>query len=234
MNKARLSFIWNIFKPVNNSAERYTQWYAQRYYGCNCKNRSTCLLDNKCLTPSIVYRAIVSAINKPDKKYFGISETPFKDRYNNHTRDFRHKEYVNSTELSKYIWKLKDEGEINSFNNMEYNVCCQLPLCSDYLYFILHVCLPKFQFLLATIVHFSCILIGQFHFRCFDIILKFWVSHFCRDIFSPCFQWWKIGFVQLWQSGSHFWLLVWTFYMYMLQVKFALCLEINFLFLILF
>ena len=121
-----MSFIWNILKPVNNSAQRYTQRYAQRYYGCNCRNRSTCPLENKCLTPSIVYRAIVSAIHKPDKKYFGISETPSKDHYNNHTRDFRHKEYVNKTELSKYIWKLKDEGEINSFNNMEYNVCCQL------------------------------------------------------------------------------------------------------------
>ena len=35
--------------------------------------------DNKFLTPSIVYKVIVSATNKPDKKYFGISETPFKD-----------------------------------------------------------------------------------------------------------------------------------------------------------
>ena len=87
-------------------------------YGCNCRNRSNCPLDNKCLTPSIVYRAIVSAIHKPDKKYFGISETPFKDRYNNHTRDFRHKEYVNSTELSKYIWKLKDEGETPSITEV--------------------------------------------------------------------------------------------------------------------
>ena len=72
-------------------------------YDCNCRNRSNCPLGNKYLRPSIVYSAIVSAINKPDKKNFGISETPFKDRYNNHMRDFRHKEYVISTELSKYI-----------------------------------------------------------------------------------------------------------------------------------
>ena len=72
-------------------------------YGCNCRNRSNYPLGNKCLTPSMVYSAIVSAINKPDKKYFEISKTPFKDRYNNHMRDFRHKEYVISTELSKYI-----------------------------------------------------------------------------------------------------------------------------------
>ena len=83
-------------------------------YVCNCRNRSSCPLDNKCLTPSTVYRAIVLTIHKPDKKYFGISETPFKDRYNNYTKDFRHKEYVNSTELSKYILKLKDEGETPS------------------------------------------------------------------------------------------------------------------------
>ena len=31
-------------------------------YGCNCRNRSNCPLGNKCLTPSIGYSAIVSAI----------------------------------------------------------------------------------------------------------------------------------------------------------------------------
>ena len=30
-------------------------------YGWNCRNKSNCLLDRKCLTPSIVYKAIVSA-----------------------------------------------------------------------------------------------------------------------------------------------------------------------------
>ena len=57
--------------------------------------------------PSIVYKPVVSATNKPDKKYFGISETPFKDQNRNHMRDFRHREHVNRA---------------NAFNNMEYNV----------------------------------------------------------------------------------------------------------------
>ena len=52
---------------------------------------------------------MVSAPSKPDKKYFGIAETSFKDHFRNHTRDFRHKMYVNSIELSKYMWKLKEE-----------------------------------------------------------------------------------------------------------------------------
>ena len=59
-------------------------------------------------------KVIVSTTNKPDIKYFGISETPFKDCCRNQTRDFRHKESVRSTELTKYIWKLKDEGETPS------------------------------------------------------------------------------------------------------------------------
>ena len=74
-----------------------------------------------------MYRAIVSAINKSDKKYFGISETSFKDRYNNDTRDFRRKEYVNSTELSKYTWKLKDEGETPSITWNIMSVVNHLP-----------------------------------------------------------------------------------------------------------
>ena len=56
---------------------------------------------------NIVYKAVVSAHNKSDKKDFCIAETSFKDRFKKNTRDFRHKKYVNSTERSKYMWKFK-------------------------------------------------------------------------------------------------------------------------------
>ena len=69
-------------------------------HGCNCRNRDECPLDNKCLTANIVYKTVVSAPGKPDKKYFGIAKTSFKERFRNHTIDFRHKKYVSSTELS--------------------------------------------------------------------------------------------------------------------------------------
>ena len=52
---------------------------------------------------------MVSAPSKPDKNNFGIEETSFKDRFRNHTKDFHHKKYVSSTELSKYMCKLKYE-----------------------------------------------------------------------------------------------------------------------------
>ena len=57
------------------------------------------------LYANIAYKAP----SKPDKKNFGDAETSFEDRFRNHTRDFCHKKYVNGTELSKCMWKLKDE-----------------------------------------------------------------------------------------------------------------------------
>ena len=68
-----------------------------------CRNRAECPLDNKCLTANIVYKAVVSAPSKPDRKCFSNADTSFKDRFRNHTRDIHHKNYVNSTELSKYM-----------------------------------------------------------------------------------------------------------------------------------
>ena len=90
-------------------------------HDCNCRNKSDCALDNKCFKSSIVYKAIASAANKLDKKYLGISGYG----YRSHKKDFWHKAYINSTELSKCIWKLKDEGETPSIT-WKYNVPCQL------------------------------------------------------------------------------------------------------------
>ena len=60
------------------------------------------LLRNQCLTPNIIYRADVHCeANKDHKFYFGIAQTPFKQRFRNHNRDFNHKQYIKSAELSK-------------------------------------------------------------------------------------------------------------------------------------
>ena len=76
----------------------------KEYFGSNCSVRNDCPLDNKCLTPNIVYEAKVSnKTNNECKRYLGASETPFKERFRNHTRDFKHKKYEKCTELSKYI-----------------------------------------------------------------------------------------------------------------------------------
>ena len=77
-------------------------------YGCNCRNKESCRLQNQCLTPKVIYEATV-VNNSDDEKlvYFGASDTPFKERHRNHTRDFNHDRYSKCTELLKYIWQLK-------------------------------------------------------------------------------------------------------------------------------
>ena len=78
-------------------------------YGCNCRSRNECPLQNKRLTPKIVYRAnIENDINDEKKFYFGVSKTTFKERFRNYKKVFNYAKYRNSTELSKYIWQLKD------------------------------------------------------------------------------------------------------------------------------
>ena len=79
-----------------------------QFYGCNCRVKSSCALNGKCLIPKIIYIADVSNDGNSDKRfYFGLADTPFKERYRNHTRDFKHEKYKKCTELTKYIWQLK-------------------------------------------------------------------------------------------------------------------------------
>ena len=47
-------------------------------FGCNCRNRSMCPLQNKCLTANIVYQAdITNNIDDERRVYLGSSGTPF-------------------------------------------------------------------------------------------------------------------------------------------------------------
>ena len=63
-----------------------------------------------CLTPSLMYRGHVTTdTDTTGKFYIELTEGSFKTRYNNHTLSFRDRKRESSTELSKYIWKLKDE-----------------------------------------------------------------------------------------------------------------------------
>ena len=65
----------------------------------------------------IIYRADVHCEeNKDYKFYFGVAQTPLKERFWNRNTDFNHKQYIKSTELSKYIWSLKDAGTPYTIN----------------------------------------------------------------------------------------------------------------------
>ena len=80
----------NIYKPQQTS------------FGSNCRNKDNCPLNGECLTPNKIYRAGITTDNY-HKFYYGTSETTFKHRHSNHTRDFKHVKYQHATELTKYI-----------------------------------------------------------------------------------------------------------------------------------
>ena len=84
----------------------------QETYGCNCRKKLECPMQGKCLTPSLIYEAEITNDTDGDQKiYIGACETTFKERYRNHIKDMKHRKYIKSTELSKYVWSLKDEGK---------------------------------------------------------------------------------------------------------------------------
>ena len=57
-----------------------------------------------------IYRATVTTSNDV-QTYVGLTAGPFKDRFYAHDGDFRDSERRTSTELSSYIWSLKDKNE---------------------------------------------------------------------------------------------------------------------------
>ena len=82
-------------------------------YGCNCRDGDSCLIENQCLTPQIVYRTDVSNNKDNETKfYYGLTETSFKKRYGNHKKSFIHEQYKNDTELSKYILDLTSAHKV--------------------------------------------------------------------------------------------------------------------------
>ena len=80
---------------------------------CNCRRKQDCPLPGKCTTKNIVYQATVTTTDK-NKIYFGLTSSTFKARYANHKASFNNRTKQNKTELSKYIWQLKDEGTPHS------------------------------------------------------------------------------------------------------------------------
>ena len=74
-------------------------------YACNCSKKNEFPMQNKFLTPNIMYEVTVTNnTHIIEKIYFGLCETSFKERYRNHTSSFRLQSYSKDTELSKYVW----------------------------------------------------------------------------------------------------------------------------------
>ena len=100
-----------LVKKHNNNLLRKNDTNKQN---CNCCANNTCPLDGKCLSSNIVYSAeVLIGNNQHGDKYFGICETEFKTRLGNHKNSFKNRQKEKDTELSKYIWNLKDKNITN-------------------------------------------------------------------------------------------------------------------------
>ena len=77
---------------------------------CNCRKKEDCPVKNKCLTEGVVYKATVNfGTNlQESRQYVGMTGSTFKSRLTTHKTTFRHERYRTETELSKFIWSLKD------------------------------------------------------------------------------------------------------------------------------
>ena len=78
---------------------------------CNCLNKRKCPINGNCQTPSVVYKCEVTAPNLSTEVYIGLTEKPFKTRFNSYTQSMRNAKYK-KTLLSTYVWSLNDNGII--------------------------------------------------------------------------------------------------------------------------
>ena len=117
---------------------------------CNCRKPADCPLNGQCLMRSVVYQATVTTEDDGSKEtYIGLTKNDFKERFNGRKTTFRHSNKRNNTELSKYVWKLKEQERpynikwaiirrAKAYDNK--SKWCQL--CTLEKYYI--ICWPKF------------------------------------------------------------------------------------------
>ena len=132
-----------IIKQHNN---KLLQEPAKQEEKCTC-TKVKCPLGGMCGKSSVIYQATVhcgdqtnietgaegiktGTTKKPKKwvprkteKYIGMTGGKFKDRWNFHNSQFRHR-HLSTTSISNYIWELKDHG----YNN--YSIKCKYILYS--------------------------------------------------------------------------------------------------------
>ena len=101
----------NIINMHNNCKLVLKTGEKQKGDLCNCNQQADYPLTGKCLVNNVVYKATVtSSTERPTcKSYIGICETSFKTRFNNHKSSFNIEEKKNISELSKYVWELKNK-----------------------------------------------------------------------------------------------------------------------------
>ena len=105
----------NIKSKIDNHNKKQIENTITEERTCNCRDKSNCPLSGKCLEKCLIYQASVASPNQHTETYIGLTETTFKTRFANHKQSFEKESMKNATELSKYIWTLKQK-------NLPYNI----------------------------------------------------------------------------------------------------------------
>ena len=107
-----------IIQKHNNKLLK-TTGEQQKDKKCNCRNKEACPVDNNCLEECVVYKAtVLNNATGTEAEYIGITDLPFKTRYNNHTHSFRNETKKHSTTLSSYVW----ENNLNPNPNIKWEI----------------------------------------------------------------------------------------------------------------
>ena len=118
-NKVKISYscMPNIKQTIDNQNKQKLRLFNnsatenEESKPCNCRKKDECALDRNCLQAAVIYQAKVTRTDiNTHETYVGLPENDFKTRYRNHTASFRNIASRNSTELSKYVWSLKDNN----------------------------------------------------------------------------------------------------------------------------
>ena len=88
--KVSYSCLPNVKQTISNNNHRLLQLHRMKESTqdsklCNCRQKSSCPLDGKCLTKCVVYKATVTETTSNNQEtYIGLTENEFKTRFNLH------------------------------------------------------------------------------------------------------------------------------------------------------
>ena len=92
--KVSYSCLSNVKQTVANNNHRSLQLHRKKESIqdsklCNCRQKSSCPLDSKCLTKCAVHKATVTETTSNNQEtYIGLTENEFKTRFNLHKSSF--------------------------------------------------------------------------------------------------------------------------------------------------
>ena len=78
---------------------------------CNCRKKSDCPLDGKCLTKNTIYEAKVTTEDNEERVYVGSTANDFKERYRGHKSSFKNENIY----LIKTHWRHPKKKENHTY-----------------------------------------------------------------------------------------------------------------------